>query len=88
MKQKKITHTMQKVAVDILQEFEMLLMSHNGPYTCEEICDIMKQHEEKYGLCQDPFTSMICTSEDYCKNSLEYARQTMMERYGHCDGLE
>ena len=88
MKKKIITPTMQQVAVDILQDFEILLMSHNGPYTFEEIIAIMNKHEKKYGLCQDPFTGMICTSEEYAKNSLEYARQAMEELYGHCDGLE
>lgn len=88
MKRRKITPTMQKVAVDILQDFEFLLMSYNGPYTFEEIWDIMKQHEEKYGLCKDPFTSMICTSEEYEKNSLKYDRAVMYEKYGHWDGLE
>ena len=88
MKQKKITHTMQKVAVDILGDFEILTMTHNGPYTFEEIWDIVNKHVDKYGLFEDPFTRMICTSEEYAKNSLEYARQTMEELYGHCDGLE
>jgi hypothetical protein len=88
MKQKKITSTMQKAAVDILQDFEILVMTHNGPYTFEEIWEIVKKHEEKYGLFRDPFTSMICTSDEYCKNSLEYDRQTMYEKYGHWDGLD
>lgn len=88
MKQKKITHSMQKVAVDILQDFEILTMTHNGPYTFDEVWDIVKHHEEKYGLCKDPFTMMICTSEEAIKNQLEYDRQTMYEKYGHWDGLE
>lgn len=88
MKQRKITHTMQQVAVDILQDFEILVMTHNGPYTFEEIWGIVKKHEEGYGLCQDPFTRMICTSKEYAKNSLEYNKQIMMDLYGHCDGLE
>ena len=88
MKKKKITPTMQKVAVDILQDFEILLMSHNSPYTFEEIIAIINEHKERYGLCRDPFTYMVCTSDEYAKNSLEYARQTMEELYGHCDGLE
>ena len=88
MKQKKITSTMQRVAVDILQDFEILTMTHNGPYTFEEIWDIVKKHEDKYGLCKDPFTRMICTSDEYYKSSVECDRQTMYEKYGHCDGLE
>lgn len=88
MKQKKITTTMQKVAVDILQDFEILVMTHNGPYTFEEVWDIVKRNAEEYGLCEDPFTRMLCTSKEYAENSLEYDRQTMYEKYGHWDGLE
>ena len=44
MKQKKITDTMQKVAVDILSDFEVLTMTHNGPYTFDEICKIVHHH--------------------------------------------
>lgn len=46
-----------------------------------------------------PEGSMVCsvcskvednpvTPEEYAKNKLEYDRQTMIEQYGHCDGLE
>lgn len=85
---KKITSTMQKVAVDILGDFEILTMTHNGPYTFEEIWDIVNKHIDKYGLFKDPFTRMICTSDEWAKNSLKYDRQTMYEKYGHWDGLE
>ena len=89
MKQKKITNTMQKVAVDILQDFEVLLMlRNNGSYTADEIIKIIRDHEKKYALCSDPFTGMLCTSEEYCKNLLEYNRQTIYDKYGHCDGLD
>lgn len=88
MKQKQITNTMQKVAADILGDFEILAMTHNGPYTFEEIWAIVQKHVDGYALCEDPFTGMICTSAEYAESSLEYDRQTMMERYGHCDGLE
>ena len=88
MKQKKITSTMQKVAVDILGDFEILTMTHNGPYTFEEIWAIVQKHVDGYGLCQDPFTLMICTSDEYAKNVVEYDKQTAIEKYGHCDWLE
>ena len=88
MKQKKITHTMQKVAVDILGDFEILTMTHNGPYTFEEIWAIVKKNAEIYGLCQDPFTLMLCTSKEAIENQLEYDRQTMYAKYGHWDGLD
>ena len=88
MKQKKITHTMQKVAVDILSDFEVLMMTHNGPYTADEIIAIMNKHEKGYALCEDPFTRMLCTSKEWAANSLEYDKQIMMDLYGHCDGLD
>lgn len=88
MKQKKITHPMQKVAVDILQDFEVLLMTHDGPYTADEIIAIMDKHEKGYALCEDPFTKMLCTSKEYAENSLEYDKQIMIDIYGHCDGLD
>ena len=88
MKKRKITDAMQKVAVSILSDFEVLMMTHNGPYTFEEINEIVEGNAELYGLCEDPFTRMLCTSKEYAENSLEYDRQTMYEKYGHCDGLE
>ena len=88
MKQKKITHTMQTVAVDILSDFEILTMTHNGLYTFEEIWAIVQKHVDSYGLCEDPFTRMICTSKEAIENQLEYDRQTMYEKYGHWDGLD
>lgn len=88
MKQKKITSTMQKVAVDILSDFEILVMTNDGPYTFEEIWEIVQKHADSYGLYKDPFTNMICTAGEYVQNSLKYDKAVMMERYGHCDGLE
>lgn len=87
-KKPKITHTMQKAAVNILSDFQILTMTHNGPYTFEEIWAIVEKHTKNYALCEDPFTRMLCTSEEYAKNSLEYARQTMYDKYGHWDGLD
>ena len=77
----KITKTAQKVAADILMEF---LFTNN-------MDDVVKAYDrvmEQYGLCEDPFTSCPCTPDEYCKNSLEYERQIMIERYGHYDGLD
>ena len=84
MKQKKITHSMQKVAVDILSDFEVLTMTHNGPYTFEEIWAIVQKHVDDYGLCKDPFTLMICTSKEAIENQLEYGRQSFEQKYSDC----
>ena len=77
----KITKTMQKVAVDILMEFMFTR-------DMDEVIEAYNRVFEQYGLCKDPFTSCPCTPEEYCKSQLEYEKQTMIERYGHCDGLE
>lgn len=88
MKQKKITHTMQTVAVDILGDFEILTMTHNGPYTFEEVWAIVQKHVDGYGLCEDPFTRMLCTSKGAIENQLEYDRQSAEMKYGHSDWLD
>ena len=77
----KITKTMQKVAVDILMEFMFT-------QDMDEVVEVYDRVFERYGLCNDPFTHTPCTPEEYCKNKLEYERQIMIERYGHCDGLD
>lgn len=77
----KITKTAQKVAVDILMEFMFTR-------DMSEVVTAFNRVLEKYDLCEDPFTRCPCTPDEYYKNSLEYERQIMMERYGHCDGLD
>ena len=81
MKQKKITHTMQKVACDILTQF---MFTRN----MDEVIEVYNKVMEEYDLCSDPFTYTPCTFDEYCKNSIEYERQAMDEKYGHHDGLE
>ena len=77
----KITKTMQKVAADILTEF---MFARN----MDEVMEVYQRVFERYGLCDDPFTGCPCTPDEYYENRLEYDRQTMIERYGHCDGLD
>ena len=74
----KITKTMQKVAVDILMEFMFT-------QDMDEVVEAYDRVFERYGLCNDPFTHTPCTPEEYCKNSLEYEKQVMIERYGYYD---
>lgn len=77
----KVTKTMQKVAVDILMEFMFTR-------DMDEVIEAYKRVLEQYGLCEDPFTSCPCTPDEYYESKLEYEKQAMIERYGHCDGLE
>ena len=77
----KITKTMQKVAADIL----------TGIRLCHDMNEVVEAYNrmfKRYDLCDDPFTGLPCTTEEYCKNVLQYERQVMIERYGHCDWLE
>ena len=39
--------------------------------------------EEKYELCDDPFTHTPCTTKEYYENVKEYERQVMEERFGY-----
>lgn len=77
----KITKTAQKVAADILMEFMFTR-------DMDEVIEAYNRAFERYGLCNDPFTSCPCTPDEYVESKLEYDKQTMIERYGHCDGLD
>ena len=77
----KITKTAQKVAVDILTEFMFTR-------DMSEVVATFNRVLEQYNLYEDPFTGCPCTPDEYYENSLEYERQTMIARYGHCDGLD
>lgn len=77
----KITERDQRIAAEILTSFMFTK-------DLDEVIEVWNKIYEKYGLCNDPFTHTPCTPKEYCENQLEYERQTMIERYGHCDGLE
>lgn len=77
----KITKKMQQVAADILTQFMFTR-------DMDDVVDVWSKVYKQYELFSDPFTGVPCTHEEYCKNQLEYEKQTMIEMYGHCDGLE
>lgn len=92
MKPKKepyISDKMQKVAVDILSDLEIVLMRSIELDTREKIfdaiCKIINENSDKYKLCQDPFTSLLCTSKEYAELSYSYDKQKAEEMYGHSD---
>lgn len=77
----KITEKMQKVAADILTQFMFT----------KDMDDVMKVWDniyKQYDLNDDPFTGCPCSEQEYCRNLIEYEKQLMIERLGHCDGLE
>ena len=57
---------------------------NNNGYNAEFVKTVMQDYQPH----DDPFTHLPCSSKEYAENSLEYRKQTMIERYGHCDGLE
>jgi hypothetical protein len=77
----KITKRDQRIVAKILTQF---MFTTN----MDDVMKVWKEVFDEYGLCEDPFTRTPCTPDEYCENSLEYDRQVMVERYGHCDGLE
>ena len=71
----------QRVVADILTQFMFVR-------TMEDVHRVWQSIYDDYDLCDDPFTGCPCSNEEYADNNIEYQRQAMIERYGHCDGLE
>ena len=80
-KDKVVSDKAQRIAASILTAF---MFTRN----MEEVMEVWKNVYEEYGLQDDPFTHCPCSSKEAIENQLEYERQVMIERYGHCDGLE
>ena len=80
-KRRKLTERDQQVAAEILIRFAFV-------NSMDAFVSEYKELKKDYDLCDDPFTHLPCSSGQYSENSLKYERQTMEERYGHCDGLE
>ena len=72
----KITDKMQQVAADILTRLCFV-------NDIDEVIKVVKEMEEKYELCDDPFTHTPCTTKEYYENVKEYERQVMEERFGY-----
>ena len=75
----KITEKEQRVAVDILQELEIWMMSRPGnsePSDSEQqIYDIFNKMFKKYKLSNDMFTGMCCTDKEYERSIREWCSQ-------------
>ena len=80
-KRRKLTERDQQVAAEILIRFAFV-------NSMDDFESAYKESMNDYNLCDDPFTHLPCSPGQYSENSLEYERQTMEERYGHCDGLD
>lgn len=80
-KEKIITNEMQEVASDILTVFMFV-------NNMEDFNKVWDDIYKKYQLNEDPFVGIPCSNKTYAENSLEYDKQLMIARYGHCDGLD
>ena len=80
-KQKIITDKEQRIVAEILTAFMFVK-------DMEEVHKVWENIYNSYALCDDPFTHCPCSSKEAIENQLEYERQVMMDRYGHCDGLD
>ena len=56
--------------------------------TMEDMWRVWKETYDAYGLYDDPFTGCPVSPGEYADNNLKYQKQSMIEKYGHCDGLE
>lgn len=72
----KITDKMQQIAADILTRLYFV-------NDIDEVIKVVKEMEEKYELCDDPFTHTPCTTKEYYENVKAYERQVMEERFGY-----
>lgn len=81
MKNKKVSEKTQRIVADILTQFMFTK-------TIDDVMDVWNKVYEEYDLCTDPFTCTPCSNEEYADNNIKYQQQLMIERYGHCDGLD
>lgn len=77
----KINKNTQRAVADILTQFMFTK-------DMDDVIRVWNLVFEEYDLYSDPFTGVPCTPEEYAESQLEHERQAMIERYGHCDGLE
>lgn len=77
----KIIKKDQRTAADILTQF---MFTRN----MDDVRKVWREVFNQYGLHEDPFTHTPCTNEEYFENQSEYEKQLMIDKYGHCDGLE
>ena len=54
----------------------------------QDFHDTFARIEQQYNLESDPFTGCPCSQIEYEINKLEYEKQIMIEKYGHCDGVK
>ena len=81
MRKPKITNKDQEIVAEILNTFSFC-------NNIEEMFEEIDKFAKLYWLGKDPYSKCYCTSKEEQKYTLQYNRELMIEKYGHCDGLE
>ena len=78
---KKISDKEQRIVAEILTQF---MFTKN----MDDVMKVWDNIYNEYDLCMDPYTSTPCSNKEYADNNVRYQKELMIQRYGHCDGLE
>jgi hypothetical protein len=78
---KKISDKEQRIVAEILTQF---MFTKN----MDDVMDVWNKIFEEYDLYSDPYTATPCSRKEYADNNVRYQKELMIQRYGHCDGLE
>ena len=81
MRKPKITDKDQRIVADILNTF---IFCDN----MEEVVENMEETARFFCLGKDVYTGCYCSPKEAYENSVQYQKDLMIEKYGHCDGLE
>ena len=81
MTKPKITNKDQEIVAEILNSF-MFCKDIN------ELTEQIKATAKIFNLDEDVYTGCYCSLKEAYENSVQYQKDLMIEKYGHCDGLE
>ena len=81
MRKLKITDKDQRIVADVLNAF---IFCDN----MEEIIYNIELTAKIFCLGKDVYTGCYCSLKEECENRVQYQKDLMIDKYGHCDGLE
>ena len=81
MRKPKITDKDQRIVADILNTF---IFCDN----MEEIIENMERTARFFCLVKDDYAGCYYSPKEAYENSVQHQKDLMIDKYGHCDGLE
>ena len=81
MRKPKITDKDQRIVAEILNTFSFC-------NNIEEMFEEIDKFAKLYWLGKDVYTGCYCSTEESYENSVQHQKELMIDKYGHCDGLE